>query len=443
MSSSKHIAFEAFEAAWLRAVFQRALGAALASSLAAAGCGESADECQGAARQVELTEIEPRAPFDYASIRTASPKNKPNPGGRPETGEACSGADDVAACNANFAELLEQPVPGLGGVCGMGGCWYLYTTAGDEVHRYATVPEMLEFLGPIDAEADANLLFQWAGYSPCGSADIRKVDGGFEATVVKLIKSCPVESERVDLRIRTDGKLVELSSVQLPSTDVCVGRRPPGLVAARQCDAYSPLARHFAAIAELEAASVAAFETIARELEEYGAPAGLIAEARSAAADEVRHARATARVARRFGATPRAPRVVAHPTRSLEVFATDNATEGCVRETFGALVGHYQAATARDPEVAALMARIAEDETRHAALAQSIARWGTPRLTTAARERIAGARAEAIAMLLSEIASNEPAPAVRALAGVPDGATATALLVNLTREWPAPVETHA
>jgi hypothetical protein len=37
------------------------------------------------------------------------------------------------------------------------------------------------------------------------------------------------------------------------------------------------------------------------------------------------------------------------------------------RETFGALLGHDPAATARDPEIAALMREIAEDETRHVA----------------------------------------------------------------------------
>ena len=56
------------------------------------------------------------------------------------------------------------------------------------------------------------------------------------------------------------------------------------------------------------------------------------------------------------------------PRRPVEI-ARENAEEGCVRETFGALLAAHQAAYACDPEVREVMTRIAGDELRHAALA--------------------------------------------------------------------------
>lgn len=51
----------------------------------------------------------------------------------------------------------------------------------------------------------------------------------------------------------------------------------------------------------------------------------------------------TRRLAARYGATAPRPRVERAPVRSLEDIAVENAVEGCVRETFGALVGAWQA----------------------------------------------------------------------------------------------------
>jgi len=271
------------------------------------------------------------------------------------------------------------------------------------------------------------LLFEWNNYQLCGDSGIEFVADGFEAAVLRTGRTCPLETERWELQIHADGEFWVSSKEALPKSDICVGRRPEGYVATRTNLGRRALGRHFARSAELEAASVAAFEVIARELEQYGAPRELIAAARLAAADEVRHACATARLARRFGGVPRAPRIRPLPARSLEVFALDNATEGCVRETFGALVGHHQAAMARDAEIAEVMSGIAEDETLHAALSHRMARWVNQQLTAAQRERVAAARAASATTLLRELAVDEPDAEMRELAGLPDTATATKL----------------
>jgi hypothetical protein len=89
----------------------------------------------------------------------------------------------------------------------------------------------------------------------------------------------------------------------------------------------------------------------------------------------------------------------------LEAFAIENAVEGCVRECYGALIATHQAARARDVEVARASARIARDETRHAALAWRIARWVAPQLDRAARARVARAARGAVAALRCEAAA--------------------------------------
>ncbi len=208
----------------------------------------------------------------------------------------------------------------------------------------------------------------------------------------------------------------------------CLGRRPPGLLASTPSDALNPVGALFAEAARLEAASVPAFKLLARELAVHGAPAELIRAARSASRDEVRHTRATAALARRYRAQPIKPTVAPLPRRrSLEAIALENAVEGCVRETYGALVALWQTRAAADPVVAAAMAPIARDETRHAELAWKVAAWAAPRLSPASRRRVERARARAFAELRAEAARPLPAAQV-ALAGLPSPATAARLL---------------
>ncbi len=224
------------------------------------------------------------------------------------------------------------------------------------------------------------------------------------------------------------------------------GRRPAGLIARLNSNSHSGcvVGHYFADAAHLEAASVRAFRDLARSLKQLGAPARLIAAARSAVRDEIRHARATAKLARAHGATP-PPVELAHsngekPIHSnakpvhlnLEALALENAVEGCVRETYGALVATWQARAAGDAEVRAALAPIARDETRHAELAWSLDAWAQPRLDRAARARVAEARARAVDELQSEVV--EPPAALVAAAGVPTAARAREFIDAAAKE---------
>jgi hypothetical protein len=212
-----------------------------------------------------------------------------------------------------------------------------------------------------------------------------------------------------------------------------VGRVPAGLARARIARAPSALGDHFAVMAHLEAASVHAFRRLHRELVVHGAPARLLRAARRARRDEVRHAQRTSRMARRFGGDPVRPRVSSLEARALDAVAIENAVEGCVRETFGALQASFQAANAADAGIARLMRSIARDETRHAALSWAVARWASRRLDAAAREALAARCREAVEALRGGAESGVP-PELAARAGLPDAAQHRALVAALEAE---------
>lgn len=209
----------------------------------------------------------------------------------------------------------------------------------------------------------------------------------------------------------------------------CGGRRPVGFVH-EEVDALASVGGFFENLAALEGAAVDAFEILHDELSQHGAPVELRKRAKDAARDEIRHARIATALAAREGRSV-TPREHARPaSRALAEIALENATEGCVRETFGALIAMHQAERAQDPTIRYAMRRIAQDETRHAELSWQIDAWLRPLLGDAERTRIEEARRQAIRDLRRE-ASLSPSEAVVTRAGLPTAEAATRLLTAL------------
>lgn len=191
----------------------------------------------------------------------------------------------------------------------------------------------------------------------------------------------------------------------------CGGRRPAEWVRA-DVQARDAVGAWLAEAAELEAASVPAFEILARELAAHDAPAAFVERALASSDDERRHAHTMTSLALAHGAKPGPVRVIAQPPRDMEAIARENAIEGLVREAYGARV-------AIDPAIGA-------DEHRHAALAADVHAWIRPRLPYAARLRVDEARDAARAALIAECAVELPR-AVRYALGLPDATRAVAL----------------
>lgn len=217
---------------------------------------------------------------------------------------------------------------------------------------------------------------------------------------------------------------------QFETGAVC-GRRPEGL-ASLASGASVGLAAYFAEVAHLEAASVVAFRRLEQDLRALDAPLDLVTRARRSRSDEIRHARETSELARRFGAIV-PPVVVEEPgPRDAFAIALENAVEGCVRETYGAAVALFQAERAA-PELRPILQRIAIDEARHAELAHDVASWLEPRLDPSERAKLVNARSVAFAELAFAVAA-EPAGDVQRIAGMPSAREAALLLAALAQD---------
>jgi hypothetical protein len=309
------------------------------------------------------------------------------PLGTPPQGDAGAGADVEAGVDAAADAQLQSDADGAPPEDAGGGSVFCSTMAVEA-----------------DSGPDAEPLCFYTlscGLSPglmaigCDVYDVGMADAGPIAIGCSILEGEGCTAGAYD---PTDGGPVTLSC---PG---CLaggggGRRPRGLLRPPSPRSPTALGAYFARMAHDEAASVHAFRRMAHELAEHDAPSVLVLAATRSAGDEERHARMMARHARAHGATVPAPRVRRGRPRSLEAIARENAVEGCINETFGALILHWQAAHAREASVRRTFARLAADETRHAALSWAVARWAEGRLDAAGRARVSAARAEALRKL--------------------------------------------
>ena len=132
-------------------------------------------------------------------------------------------------------------------------------------------------------------------------------------------------------------------------------------------------------MARAEHASVASFARFVEDAMRLGAPPDILASAASAMADEVTHAQLAFGVASRLLDRPVGVGEFATPADARrvtpEAIVVAAIREGCIGETAAAL----QAAEARDrtldPEIRSILGTIADDESRHAALAWRFVHW--------------------------------------------------------------------
>lgn len=129
----------------------------------------------------------------------------------------------------------------------------------------------------------------------------------------------------------------------------------------------------------VEHASIATFAALALELLSLGAPADLLTACQQAAQEEIEHARLCFGLASTYAGLPLGPGELPSPATALSGDAAAVArlsfTDGCIGETFAAALARRAQRHASDPAVARVLARIATDEARHAALAWSIVAW--------------------------------------------------------------------
>lgn len=203
------------------------------------------------------------------------------------------------------------------------------------------------------------------------------------------------------------------------------------------------LADWWLAAARMEHASVASFARLVLELMAVGAPADLLARASQAAIDEVRHAELCFALAEHYSGRQLGPAPLAIDgslrSQSLLQIAAAAAREGCIWETVAALEANVAAGTAEDPLVAALLRRIADDETAHAQLAWDIVHWAIAQGGAPVRAAVVQAMDEAVAQLLQA----DGGPEVAAGHGVISGLGLVKLRAHAAHQVIAPARAHA
>jgi hypothetical protein len=215
------------------------------------------------------------------------------------------------------------------------------------------------------------------------------------------------------MAVGADGSLPTWDAAQTEVMVMCeVEYREPGFCTGRRPLAHRELtfvhrsrAAWFAEQAYLERASITAFCELATWLADRGAPAELIERCRAAAADEVVHAERMAAHAEREG--HEVPLPIAEPgPEDLLAIALHNAVEGCVRESFGALLGAHQARACEDAELRELFASIAADELRHGQLAWDLHAYFWGQLDAGGRAQVEAAQLAALDELARVTAAN-------------------------------------
>lgn len=337
-------------------------------------------------------------------------------------GSPCGTAKDHAACQRAF----EAALPPLSQEI-------LVFTRGDEV-GVVTRGEIPAFLAPIDSpeEAAAATVYGPPGTETaisCDAAQYKATPSGYTST---QRRDGRCEHDVFTFGIGKNGKARVVSKQHVVDQNPCrqavKGRRPEGLAPVLPVDGESPgsLGAYLAEACTLEAASVTSFRRLERELAALGAPRSLRHRAKASARDEARHARTMRRLARRAGIEPRKPRVARIAPRAALAIAIENAVEGCVLETWAALVARFQAEHAVDADFREAMRIIAEDEARHAALAWDVRTWLETRLSPEEQAHVRDAYEQALADLVRGRDTDFDEP-TRAALGLPSPQTAQTL----------------
>lgn len=351
-------------------------------------------------------------------------------------GTPCATATDPTACNATLKDLRTQAGwrPFSDGLV-YPRFKYLVYTSGDDVTAVTSLADLRALVSPAETAKDAALLATATDEYRIvcdGRNNATQTSSGWDV-VAQSGSTCGAGThldEHVLAVTSADGSVAVKQTVRLKDGDpgCAVGRRPEGLAPGGYDD--GSLGGWLAEVAHLEAASIAAFARLSRELAAHGAPGRLVRAADSGRSDEVRHAAMMGELARRHGASVREPVTGDLPVRSLFEIALENAVEGCVRETFGALVATFQARRASDARIRCMMHVIAADETKHAELSWDVAAWIEPRLSDDERAEIARAKAAAVAELAAALAA-PLAVDVQDRAGMPSPAEARRMIGEL------------
>jgi hypothetical protein len=163
-----------------------------------------------------------------------------------------------------------------------------------------------------------------------------------------------------------------------------------------------------------EHASIAAFARFLLQCSALGAPLELLGKVRQAMADELDHAKLCAGLAVAYGAAPFCPGQLdtegAFEHTDLPGVAEKTVRESCVAETVSVMLLLRASQAAQRQPLKGLLAKMAEDELRHALLGFEFVGWALRQGDPQVRFRVARAFADANHAVGFGAFSAQPAP---------------------------------
>jgi len=180
------------------------------------------------------------------------------------------------------------------------------------------------------------------------------------------------------------------------------------------------LADHWTQEAAFEHASIASFAQLTLDLLSVGAPPDLLEGAQRATIDEIEHARITFALASAYGGAPVGPAALSAlpgASRTLASIARSTFIDACVGESVASAALAESSRRATDPVLRDVLAKMAEDEERHAELAWRIVAWTLRSGDPAVESALAEARDEVITELVNlthDVVAGQPADELRA-----------------------------
>jgi hypothetical protein len=153
-------------------------------------------------------------------------------------GALCGAATDPTACQSQVTVVTQRANLLFADYLPMFGMTarYVLTTLGNEVHKYQSREELLQFLGPIDSPQDALLLLYYdhrgvlcepvdrtQSFSGVDPATIVELDDGYQALFLTQMTGCTgTQTERVTLHIARNGAVTETAKeTMLPPMTGC------------------------------------------------------------------------------------------------------------------------------------------------------------------------------------------------------------------------------
>jgi len=422
------------------------LGLGLSVSVSACGGGEPLPDrkvsavCESAAPDLgckpelavpDFARLNPKTPVSHWVMGHGRSIDK-------QHGVTCGQTANSADCQAQIDAAIAAGVRPPSGNCEAfeacdPGEQFILARGANGITILKTQDELHRFLSPIENAAEAAAVALHFSGSNFNCEDKRSGISceGDAFTVVATQDNCGGTIYLRQSVVPVDGPTVTTTTLESKPSNCAIGRIPDGCdTQIRGAVSWGSLADFWSDCAALEAASVPAFYLLAEDLRALGAPDELVAQAMTSAEDEIRHAKAVFALAARAGAGSVDVKVPARSPKSLFEMAHENAVEGCVRETFGAFIGAYQANAAQDPTARAVLVQIAEDEMKHAALSHAIAAWAEPLLTDAQRQQISEDRKQMVVQLRKK-AEAQHAADVYAQAGYPSTEAAACILNHL------------